>query len=179
MSPDYQIITTEFILRLIDVEENEQLQRLIARSPQLHQWIDWCHDQFDQQETERFLLSTRLNWIKSDAYGFGIFRRNDGALLGMVAINEFYQTFNMASLGYWIADEYQQQGYGCKALNSLIEFCFDILKLTRLEIICDPNNIASQNLALACGAQFETIAANRFVLDGKPKRGAVYSIIPE
>ncbi|WP_194437744.1 GNAT family N-acetyltransferase [Vibrio fluminensis] len=179
MSPDYQIITPEFVLRLIDAEESEQLRELVSRSTSLHQWIEWCHPEFSSIEADRFLLATRLNWVKADAYGFGIFRRSDDQLLGMVAINELYQTFNMASLGYWLADEYQHQGYGRKALMALCEFCFDILKLTRLEIVCDPDNHASQKLAIACGAKFETLAANRFLFNGKPKQGAVYSIIPE
>lgn len=179
MSPDYQIITPEFVLRLIDAEESEELRALVAHSPSLHQWIEWCHPAFSIEEADRFLLSTRLNWVKADAYGFGIFRRRDGRLIGMVAINELYHTFNMASLGYWLADEFQHQGYGCKALSALCEFCFDILKLTRLEIVCDPDNHASQKLAMACGAKFETLAANRFLFNGKPKQGAVYSIIPE
>lgn len=178
MSPDYQIITAEFTLRLIDAEESHQLERLIVRSATLHQWVDWCHSEFNHHDAAQFLLATRLNWVKSEAYGFGVFRRSDDALVGMVAINEFYQTFNMASLGYWIADEYQHQGYGHKALDALIEFCFGMLKLTRLEIICDPDNLASQKLALTCGAQFEAYAANRFIFSGQPKCGAVYSIIP-
>jgi len=178
MSPDYQIITSEFVLRLVDAEESEALQQLVTRSPSLHQWVEWCHADFSVNEADRFILATRLNWVKSDAYGFGIFRRSDDALVGMVAINELYQTFNMASLGYWLADEYQHQGYARKALLALCEFCFDILKLTRLEIVCDPDNLASQKLVTACGAKFETLAANRFIFNGKPKQGAVYSIIP-
>ncbi len=178
MSPDYQIITPEFTLRLIDAEQSEVLRQLVIASPSLHQWVEWCHDQFSQEEADRFVLATRLNWVKSDAYGFGIFKRDDNCLIGMVAINELYHTFNMASLGYWIADQYQHQGYGRKALTALCEFCFEVLKLTRLEIVCDPANQPSQQLALACGAQFETLAANRFLFNGKPKSGAVYSIIP-
>lgn len=179
MSPDYQIITREFVLRLVDAEESEALQQLVVRSPSLHQWVEWCHADFSLNEADRFILATRLNWVKSDAYGFGIFRRSDDVLVGMVAINELYQTFNMASLGYWLADEFQHQGYARKALLALCEFCFDILKLTRLEIICDPDNLASQKLATACGAKFETLAVNRFIFNGKPKQGAVYSIVPK
>ncbi|WP_114766912.1 GNAT family N-acetyltransferase [Vibrio rhodolitus] len=179
MSPDYKIITPEFTLRLIDAEESLDLQQLVIRSPSLHQWIDWCYPNFSEHEADRFILATRLNWVKSEAYGFGIYRRHDEKLIGMVAINELYQTFNMASLGYWLADEYQHQGYGRKALSALCEFCFDILKLTRLEVVCDPDNQASQHLVVACGGKFETLAANRFLFNGKPKQGAVYSIIPE
>ncbi|MGF1908355.1 GNAT family N-acetyltransferase [Vibrio kasasachensis] len=178
MSPDYQIITQEFILRLIDAEEGKKLQQLVSNSPSLHRWIEWCHEDFTLQEADRFVLATRLNWVKSEAYGFGIFRRGDDKLLGMVAINELYQTFNMASLGYWLADEFQHQGYARKAVLALCEFCFDVLKLTRLEIVCDPKNLTSQKLAIACGARFETLADNRFIFNTEPQQGAVYSIIP-
>ena len=178
MSPDYQIITSSLVLRLVDSEEDEELQTLIRQSSSLHDWIEWCHADFSLQEAASFIQSTRVNWIKSQAFGFGVYRRCDDRLIGMVAINELYHTFNMASLGYWIGDEFQQQGYASKAVSALCDFCFDTLKLTRLEIVCDPDNQASRALALACGAEFEAYAANRFLVNRKPKTGAVYAIIP-
>ncbi len=156
------------------------MQDLITQSPSLHDWVDWCREDFTLKEAERFILATRLNWVKAQAYGFGIFDRKHGnKLIGMVAINELYHTFNMASLGYWLGDEHQNQGYAKEALDALIEFCFSMLKLTRLEIVCDPDNLPSQKLAIACGAQFETMAKNRYLHHGIPKLGMVYSIVPE
>ena len=178
MSPDYQIITKELCLRLIDNSEAAQLATLIQSSPQLHHWIDWCTPEFSHQDAERFILATRLNWVKADSYGFGVFERSGGELVGMVAINELYHTFNMASLGYWIGDRYHRQGIGKKALEALIEFCFAQLKVTRLEVVCDPNNLPSQRLIESCGATFEARANNRYIFDGKPMQGLVYSLIP-
>ncbi|WP_038172736.1 GNAT family N-acetyltransferase [Vibrio pacinii] len=179
MSPDYQIITQQLTLRLIDAPESDKLQDCILASPSLHHWIDWCHCDFSSQEAERFLLATRLNWVKGDAYGFGVFCRTTDELIGMVAINELYHTFNMASIGYWIADKYQGKGLAKKAVNALIEFCFSQLKLTRIEVVCDPNNLASQKLIEACGGEFECQAKNRFIFAGKPQVGLVYSVIPD
>ncbi|WP_428773689.1 GNAT family N-acetyltransferase [Vibrio sp.] len=178
MSPEYQILTQRLCLRLVDSEDIEQLTRAITRSRSLHEWVDWCHPGFNIEEAQRFILATRLNWVKGDAFGFGIYRRLDSTLLGMVAINELYSTFNMASLGYWIADDYQRLGYGKEALDALIEFCFAQLKLTRLEVVCDPNNLPSQSLAIRCGAEFEVIARNRYLYDGKPYPGMVFAITP-
>ncbi|MCG6345246.1 GNAT family N-acetyltransferase [Vibrio fluvialis] len=179
MSPDFQIITQRLQLRLITLDEAAEFADCVRHSPSLHQWVDWCYAQFSTQEAERFILATRLNWVKADSYGFGVFDKKQQQLVGMVAINEFYHTFNMASLGYWVAETYQHQGMGKEALSALIEFCFSRLELTRLEIVCDPDNAASQRLAIACGAMQETIARNRFLFDGKPKDGIVYSLIPE
>ncbi|MZI92806.1 GNAT family N-acetyltransferase [Vibrio sp. CAIM 722] len=179
MVPDFHIITQRLQLKLIVLDDNDQLCQCICSSPSLHKWVDWCHAKFSHDEAEGFILATRLNWVKSEAYGFGVYLRKSGELIGMVAINEFYPTFNMASLGYWIRDAYQQLGYGKEALNALVEFSFSQLKLTRLEIVCDPDNLPSQLLAKQCGAQLETIARNRFMYHDQPKDGAVYSIIPD
>ncbi len=179
MTPDYKIITPRLELKLIPNEDADQLRDCVNHSPTLHRWIDWCTPDFTLEQSERFLLATRLNWVKSEAYGFGVYRRYDDELIGMVAINELYHTFNMVSLGYWIRDSFQANGYGKEALEGLINFCFEQLKVTRVEIVCDPENLPSQKLAERCGAVFETKARNRFIYDGKPKDGMVYSIIPQ
>ncbi|ELL0595777.1 TPA: GNAT family N-acetyltransferase [Vibrio vulnificus] len=179
MSPDFHIVTQRVTLRLIEAERASELARLIRRSTSLHQWIDWCHPNYSEKEAQSFLLMTRLNWVKADAYGFGIFLKGSDELVGMVAINELYHTFNMASLGYWIADDHQRHGLAKEAMWALAEFCFAKLKLTRLEIVCAIDNQASQKLIESCHAKQETIARNRFVFHDKPQDGVVYSLIPQ
>ncbi|MFA0708894.1 GNAT family N-acetyltransferase, partial [Vibrio sp. 10N.222.48.A3] len=39
-------------------------------------------------------------------------------------------------------------------------------------------NLPSQKLIEKCGAERETIAKNRFLFNGKPKDGVVYSVLP-
>ena len=98
MGPDYHIITPRLVLKLIPQEDAEKLAQCVIQSPSLHRWIDWCHDKFTIKEAERFVLATRLNWVKSEAYGFGLYRRSDNALIGMVAINELYHNCCQTSL---------------------------------------------------------------------------------
>ncbi|MDR9829609.1 GNAT family protein [Vibrio sp. FNV 38] len=178
MSPDFSIITESIELKLLSDEHTEQLQQLICHSPTLHQWIDWCQPDFSLQQAEQFIYATRLNWVKCTGYGFGVFIKDSQQLVGMVVINELYQTFNMVSIGYWIADKFQHQGFGQKSIHSLVEFCFDILRVSRIEIVCDPHNLASRHLIEQCGADFEVIARNRFVYNNRACDGAVYSIVP-
>ncbi|MGR5166825.1 GNAT family N-acetyltransferase [Vibrio astriarenae] len=178
MSPDFSIITDSLELKLLNDNHAEQLHNLICHSPSLHRWIDWCQPDFSLEQTQQFIYATRLNWVKSTAYGFGVFTRDTQKLVGMVVINELYQTFNMVSIGYWIADQYQQQGFGRRSLQALINFCFEMLRVTRVEIVCDPENLPSRQLIERCGAHFETIARNRFLFNDQPREGAVYSITP-
>ncbi|MEX3073604.1 GNAT family N-acetyltransferase [Vibrio alginolyticus] len=179
MSPDFEIITPRLALRLIPAEDANALHHLLVQSPSLHTWLDWCNEKVSLKDAQDFLLATRLNWVKTEAFGFGIYDRETNALLGMAAVNELYHTFNMASIGYWVADRYQRCGYAQEAVSALAEFCFAKLSLTRIEIVCDTENTASQALIESIGACKETIARNRFIFKGKPKDGVVYSLLPQ
>ncbi|MGF1753277.1 GNAT family N-acetyltransferase [Vibrio makurazakiensis] len=178
MSPDFQIISTNLALRVIQPEDANTFAQLIQHSPSLYPWVDWCHSDYTIDEASKFILATRLNWVKAEAFGFGVFHRKTNKFLGMVAINELYHTFNMASLGYWIGDEFQRQGYAKEAMIALFEFCFAQLKLTRLEIVCDPDNKPSQALIESCGGIKESLARNRFIFNGQSKDGIVFSVVP-
>lgn len=179
MHCEFFIDSQHLHLRLMTLDDAPALSALICSSPSLHQWIDWCHPSFSQQEAEHFILATRVNWVKAASYGFAIIHQPTQQLVGMVAINEFYPTFNMASLGYWIGDAFQRQGIAKEALKALAEWCFNYLQLTRLEIVCDPDNHASQQLIKACGAKQESLARNRFLFNDKPKDGMIFSLIPQ
>lgn len=178
MTPDFTIITQKLILRLPDKSEAARFSELVSTSPSLYPWLDWAHPAFSHFDAEEFLLANRLNWIKEISYGFGVYQSDCNQLIGMVAITEFQHIANMASIGYWIGDDHQKLGYGKEALDALIEFCFAKLKLTRLEIVCDPDNKPSHLIAQKCGAVRECLAKNRFVFNGKPKDGLVFSVTP-
>ncbi|MDF2153622.1 GNAT family protein [Vibrio sp. CAU 1672] len=178
MNPDFEIITPRLKLSLITNDRARELQQLVCQSPSLHQWLDWCHGDFTLKQAGEFIQATRLNWIRMEAFGFGVYQRDSAALIGMVAVNELYQTFNMASIGYWVGDQYQRQGLASEAVAALAELCFAKLGLTRLEVVCDPQNIASQALIEALGAKKEALARHRFIYRGQPKDGLVYSLLP-
>ncbi|USD66200.1 GNAT family protein [Vibrio sp. SCSIO 43136] len=173
-----QLHTHRLTLRLIETCDCEALSKLIVRSKSLHQWLDWADPSFTAEDAEDFILSNRINWLKGQAFGFGVFLQDSDELIGMVAITEYSRTFNLGTLGYWVGDEYQGRGLVKEALHALIEHSFSSLKITRLEIICDPSNHISQKVASGVGACFETKARNRFIYAGEARDGLVYSLVP-
>lgn len=179
MTPNHILQTSRLTLRLIHAEEKDMFAAAICSSPSLYLWLDWCHRDFTPEEASDFLMHTRLNWIKGHAYGFGLYHKETNDFIGMVALTDLSHSFNMGTIGYWVCDAYQHQGYAKEATLALIEFCFTQLQLTRLECICDPDNHGSQSVALDCGATKEGLARNRYLFNGKPKNGIVFSLIPE
>ena len=179
MTPNHTLLTPRLKLRMIRPEENQAFSSAIQSSPSLYPWLDWCHQKFSIEEATDFIMHTRLNWIKNNAYGFGIYHNKSNDFIGMVALTELSPSFNMGAIGYWICDHHQFKGYAKEAIVELIHFCFSELHLTRLECICDPDNLASHHVALNCGAEKEGLARNRYLFDGKPKDGVVFSFIPD
>lgn len=178
MTPDLEIITQRLRLRILHQEDSALFSKTVSYSTSLHTWMDWCNSEFDVEEAQDFIRANRLNWVKGTSYGFGIFGRDNDELLGMVALTEIHLISNSGSLGYWITDKVQQHGYAKEALNALINFSFEKLRLTRLEIICDPRNVPSHRVALSCGGLNEGIGRNRFIYFGHAKDGLVFSIVP-
>ncbi|MFV0574423.1 MAG: GNAT family N-acetyltransferase [Vibrio sp.] len=179
MTPDNELTTPRLTLRLIQADESHVFASAIRRSPSLYPWLDWCHAHFSDNEASDFLMHTRLNWVKNESFGFGVYLRKTQEFVGMVALTDMALNFNMGTIGFWICDKFQRQGYAQEAIGRLIRFCFEDLQLTRLECICDPENTASHQLTLACGAVKECLARNRYLFNGSPKDGVVFSFVPE
>ena len=82
-------------------------------------------------------------------------------------------------IGYWVRQTCQRQGIATRAVQSIAEYGFGQLKLTRLEIVAPEQNVPSRRVAEKVGAVFECIARNRVRVHGKPQPAAIYSFVPE
>src|SRR5262245_57544948 len=82
----------------------------------------------------RTRIKRYLRDIEDDAaYPFFIFRADDQALLGALTISNVRRgVAQMASLGYWIGRNFARQGYMTAAVNTVVPFAFDHLRLHRL-----------------------------------------------
>ena len=57
-------------------------------------------------------------------------------------------------VGYWIGYPYWGQGLVSEALEAIIEYCRNTMRLKSLLIANDKRNVASQRVAEKCGFKF-------------------------
>ena len=101
-------------------------------------------------------------------YGFLIFGREDGALLGGITLSNVRLGVTRAgSLGYWVSADYARNGYMTEAVRCVLDYSFNILKLHRVEAACLPNNDASRGLLLKCGFREEGLAREYLKINGR------------
>ena len=101
------------------------------------------------------------------AYAFLIFRNEDNALVGGLTLANIRRGVAQAgSIGYWTGAPFAGKGYMTAAVRALIPFCFQTLRLNRLEAACIPGNTASIRLLEKTGFKREGYARGYLCING-------------
>jgi ribosomal-protein-alanine N-acetyltransferase len=101
------------------------------------------------------------------AYPFFLFRKEDNALIGGLALANVRRGVAQAgSVGYWIGEAYARNGLMTAGVNALIPFAFGALRLHRLEAACIPSNAASVKLLEKTGFRREGYARQYLCING-------------
>ncbi len=158
---------------------------VILRTPQMADFAAWAAL---REQSRGFLTPWEPTWpiddltrsafrqrmrryaedLRSDqAYPFFLFRKEDGALIGGLALANIRRGVAQAgSLGYWIGEPYIKQGYMTAAVRCLVPAAFEMLRLHRLEAACIPTNIASVRLLEKTGFRREGYARAYLCING-------------
>jgi [ribosomal protein S5]-alanine N-acetyltransferase len=127
----------------------------------------WSEDEFIRSNF-RYRLHA-YNKISEDDRGQAlfIFALDSKKLLGAINISNVRRgVAQMATLGYWIGEEFTRQGAMNEALNVLLPFMFKEMNLHRIEAACLPTNIASIALLKKSGFEQEGYAKNYLKIAG-------------
>jgi len=82
-------------------------------------------------------------------------------------------------IGYWVAAGARGRGVCTRALRLLARFGLDELGLVRLELITDPDNVASQRVAEKVGFRREgVLRAHLRHPDGRIRDSVMFSLLP-
>ena len=101
------------------------------------------------------------------AYPFFLFRKEDGVLVGGLALANVRRGVAQAgSLGYWVGAPYIRRGYMTAAVRALVPMAFDMLRLHRVEAACIPTNTASTRLLERTGFRREGYARAYLCING-------------
>lgn len=112
------------------------------------------------------------------AYPFFLFTRDGEHLLGGLTVANVRRGVAQAgSLGYWIGLPHVRRGHMRAAVRALIPFCFETLRLHRLEAACIPTNAASIGLLESCGFVREGYAREYLRINGEWRDHLLYAFL--
>lgn len=173
-----QLESDRLILRPFVAADAEQFIVAVAESGNtVGRWLSWWKSDLIPADALDWFRRCNAAMKAASGYDIGLFQKDDGTLLGSVAINRIDAANRTGSLGYWVRESQQGKGFCSEAARRIAAFGFEDLKLKRLEIVVLVENAASRRVAEKCGACLECIAENRLVHQGESMAAAVYSLV--
>jgi len=153
---------TRVFLRPPRLHDGDELLAVTRASRRVHR--PWVQPPRSPQEYRRYLRRVRGD----GARGFLVCRRDDGAIVGVINLNEIVRkALQSAYLGYYVGASFAGRGYMTDGLRLVLRHAFTKLKLHRLEANIQPQNRASIALAHRCGLRREGFSPRYLKVSGR------------
>ena len=102
----------------------------------------------------------------------------DGGAVGDLAIH-LSDKARVAEVGYMLARSQWGKGYASEAVNRVVDYLFDDLRVGRIEAKVHPDNIASARVLERCGFVYEGTTRASHWQGASFSDDAVYGLLPE
>jgi RimJ/RimL family protein N-acetyltransferase len=125
---------------------------------------------FKENEEER---------LRGEAISFAIAAQAEpSSALGGASVYDVNRGEGRAAVGYWLTPAARGGGLATRATRLLAEWAFSDLGVSRLELTCAPDNMASQRVAVRCGFVREGVLRSHVPFKGGRRDTVVFSLLP-
>ncbi|MEL1252398.1 GNAT family N-acetyltransferase [Flavobacterium sp. DGU38] len=118
---------------------------------------------------EKIISNTGINW--------GITLKGSSKLLGLIGFYRIQPENYRAEIGYMLLPDFHGKGIIPEAVNRLITYGFNDLKLHSIEAVIDPKNTASEKVLQKCGFVKEAHLKECDFFEGKFLDKVIYSLL--
>jgi RimJ/RimL family protein N-acetyltransferase len=143
-----------------------------CNDPEISRWIPNIPSPYTEGDALAFVRGEVLPEV--DHYAITL----DGAVVGAIGISQNSHGYK-ATIGYWVSAEARGRGICTRALRLLSHHALAELELQRVDLITDPDNVASQRVAEKVGFQREGVLRSHLRHpDGRIRDSVMFSLLP-
>lgn len=167
INPAYRIETERLVVRCYQPSDALLLAESISESIEhLKPWMPWAHAEPEPLvEKEKRVVRFRGMFDLNENYVYGIFNKEETKLIGGTGLHPRLGD-NELEIGYWIHKDYVRRGLVTESTAALVKAAFELIQVHRIEIHCNPRNIASASVPRKLGFTHEgTLRAKNPFLD--------------
>ena len=152
------------------------------------QHVDWLNDpevvKFSQQRHLSHDIYSQRDYVEeaSELGHIWLVATNLGAIIAPVGTVSVRIDHNnqVGDMGILIGNKLMwRNGYATEAWKEVMRWCFDELKLRKIECGCMSPNLGMRQLAVKTGMRIEGGKVSHFLLDGKPVDAVYYGKMRE
>jgi RimJ/RimL family protein N-acetyltransferase len=171
--PDPPLSDGVIVLRPLDERDLPMIERA-ASDAEILKWFD-----LRERRPTDYLAAKREAWAEGTGASFAICDAiRPDPCLGQVFVER--DDDDRGSVGYWLLEDGRGQGRAARAVRLLASWALPSLRLGRLQLHTDPDNVASQRVAERAGFTREgVLRAYDRRGDGVRADAVVYSLLPQ
>lgn len=179
MNLDTQLSDDLILLRPPKLGDAPAIHQAVRESlAELHPWMDWATDAYNEASAKRWLEHVLLAWEHSSSFHFAITDAFNGQYIGGCSVDGINEKDRFCNLGYWVRTSRIGQGFASRATRLAAKFAFETVRLVRAEIVIAEENLASRRVAEKAGAHYESTKFNRIVVRSDVHAGVIFSLTP-
>ncbi len=157
-------------------EGDAEAVRDACQDPEIPRWIPVIPQPYTDQSARDFINWSRET-LERGSYSFVIVDAGTGELLGAIGMG-VNGLMKIGHIGYWVAAPARRRGIASRALRLLAGWALE-QDFGRVELITDPDNIASQRVAEKVGFGREGVMrAHTLHRDGRRRDAVLFSLLP-
>lgn len=166
------------VVRPLATGDAQPLYRVVHSSvASLSYWLPWCRHDYALADATAWIERSIACWAAGSEFPLGVFDAG-GAVLGGTGVSRLDRAHGVGNLGYWVCAAARNHGVATIAAGAAARLGFEVLGLSRLEIVVLPHNTASQRVAEKLGARIAASARRRVLFQGRSAAAVVYSLAP-
>lgn len=154
--PAYRVVTPRLVIRCWDPKDAALMKEAIDTSiDHLLPWMPWAADE-PQRLADKIahLRQFRGRFDLDENFVYGILNREETRVLGGSGLHPRVGE-GALEIGYWIRKDAINHGYASECTAALTRVAFEIHAVQRVEIHCDPANVASATVPRKLGFTHE------------------------
>jgi RimJ/RimL family protein N-acetyltransferase len=155
-NPAYRIETRRLVVRCYSPTDAQMLADSVSESVEhLKPWLPWAHAEPEpfEAKVERVKRFRGMFDLQQD-YVYGIFNKEESRLMGGTGLHTRLGREQL-EIGYWIHKDFAGQGLVTESTAALVKVAFEVVRVHRVEIHCDPRNLASASVPRKLGFTHE------------------------
>jgi ribosomal-protein-serine acetyltransferase len=143
----------------------------------LARWVPWAVDDYSDEKSLEWIEMILREFAADGPFGTVIVC--DGKFAGTIGFHNLDKKNQSTELGYWLAKEFEGRGIITRCCRAFLDYLFDTMRLNRVQINCNVDNVKSRAIPQRLGFTLEGIHRQAEFLHGKFGDWAVYSILRE
>jgi len=159
-----ELTTRRLTLRRMMVADASDMYEYACRSD-VTKYLTW-NPHPDRDYTREYLQYLGGRYAAGMFYDWAIIYEPDGKMVGTCGFTSFNCTSDSAEVGYVLNPEYWGKGIAPEALNRVLQFGFEELKLHRIEAKFMKGNQRSRRVMEKVGMRFEGIHRQSMLVKG-------------